>query len=348
MSARLPCALAALLLVGCGQRDLAPIRLESFTTLGATDGPGAMATWPRISARHPLGYRIAVPQPGGVPALPVVFDDDGNFMATLGGGAADSGGFVEPLFARIGPGDSVWLFDGARRVVVFSPERRLVRTVALPVAPWDAVVLSGNRMAVTPASFGAPLPWLLLDGDGATIRAIGTPDSTIPTPRRIVPGLDNTVWTIAMTHQWRLEHWDLDGNLLGRLTTPPAWFTPHQEPDAASSQHAPQPAVEDGWVDAAGRLWIVGKVADANWREGVGAPTGGSSPISDPDRAYDTMVDVINPSTGAVIAEARFDPAYPFMAEPGVLMRVLTTDDGWHRAELARVMVDTSRIGGDR
>jgi hypothetical protein len=29
-------------------------------------------------------------------------------------------------------------------------------------------------------------------------------------------------------------------------------------------------------------------------------------------------------------------------------MRVLTTDDGWHRAELARVMVDTSRIGGDR
>lgn len=337
--------LAVLLLAGCGDRDLAPIRLEPMMTIGSDSGPGVMATFPRVSARHPLGYRIAVPQPGSVPALPLVFDDSGRYLATLADPSDSTGAFVEPLFARLGAGDSVWIFDGARRVLVFSPDRRPVRTVALPVAPWDAVILPGSRIALTPATFGAPLPWLLLDGEGRTIREIGEPDSTIPTPRRIIAGLDNTVWTLAMTHQWRLEHWDLDGNLLARLTAPPSWFVPHDELRAPSPEQAPLPAVQDGWVDTAGRLWVVGKVADANWQDGIGATIDGASPISDPDRAYDTVVDVLDPVTGAVIAEGRFDPAYPFMAEPGVLMRVITGESGWHRAELARVLVDTARLG---
>ncbi len=341
-------AVCLVLLTGCGERDLAPVRLEPLLTIGADEGPGVMATWPRVSARHPLGYRIAVPQPGGVPALPVVFDDSGRYVAMLGARGDDTGGFVEPLFTRIGPGDSLWVFDGARRVVLFSPERQQVRTIALPVAPWDAVVLPGSRIAVTPAAFGNPLPWLLLDGEGRVVREVGTNDSTIPTPRRIVAGLDNTVWTIAMTHHWRLEHWSLDGTLLDSLTTPPDWFTPHATLQGPSPDRPPQPAVQDGWIDTAGRVWIVGKVADAAWRDGIGAPVDGVSPITDPDRAYDTIVEVFDPATGAVLAEARFDPAYPFMAEPGVLMRVINTPGGWYRVELARVLVDTTRLGGGR
>jgi hypothetical protein len=334
--------------LACGDRtrDVAPIRLEPMITLGAEEGDGALATWPRVSPRHPLGYRVLVPQPGSVPSLPVVYDDSGTFLGTLGSRGDSIHNMVEPLFARIGPGDSIWVFDGARRVVVLSPERQLVRSFPLPVSPWDAVVLSGGRIAVTPAMFGQPLPWFLLDNTGNVIRQVGESDALVPSPRRIIAGQDGTVWTIAMTHQWRLEQWDMIGNRLKQFTAAPSWFTPHDALTAPGPDRPPQAAVQDGWVDTDGRLWIVGKAPDPDWREGVGPTVDGAAPITDADRAYDTVVEVRDGTTGALLAEARFDGAYPFIAEAGVLMRVRTTAAGWHLAELARVLVDTARVGG--
>lgn len=350
-----PCrasVVAALALVsGCGRStgaDLAPIRLDSMLVIGAVSGDGAMATWPRVSARHPLGYRILVPQPGSVPALPLVYDDSGGFVATLGTRGESPQDFVEPLFARIGPGDSVWVFDGALRALVFTPERRYARTIRLPAAPWDAVVMSGGRIAITPAVYGAPLPWYLLDAEGNELARVGTNDTTIPSPRRIVAGQDGTVWTIAMTHRWRVEEWDLAGNLLRSLAVAPDWFEAHDFLLPPTADRPPQPAVQDAWVDIDGRVWLVGKVADAAWREGLGESANGEASIRDSDRVYDTVVEVRDPTTGAVLGSARFDAAYPFIAEPGVLMRVQSTAGGWQRAELARVLVDTARLAGGR
>lgn len=338
--------LSGVVTLGCDDRELAPISLEPMLTIGATEGDGTLATWPRVSARHPGGFRVVIPQPGSVPSTPLVYDDEGRYLGRLGVEEDGLDDFVEPLFTRIGPGDSLWIFDGARRALVFSPAREHVRTIALPFAPWDAVVMAGGRIAVTPATFGAPLPWLLIDADGATIRSVGEPDTAVPSPRRIIAGRDGTVWTLAMTHRWQVEHWGPGGELLHRFTEAPAWFTPHDELQAPTPERPPQPAVQDGWVDREGRLWIVGKVADATWQEGIGTPVDGASPIVDADRAHDTIVEVHDPVSGVVLAEARFDAAYPFMAEPGVLMRVRTTEEGWHQAELARVMVDASRLPG--
>ncbi len=346
---RWPGIAGALSLAACsaGSPDVAPIRLEPMTTLGAESGDGAMATWPRVSARHPGGYRILVPQPGSVPALPVVYGDSGEYLGVLGGQDSLSNGFVEPLFARIGPGDSVWVFDGARRALVYSPERVFARSVALPVAPWDAIVLAGGRLAVAPAVFGEPLPWFLLDSEGGEIRRVGASDSVIPSPRRIVAGASGTVWTVAMTHRWRLEQWDLDGNLLRRLEDAPEWFVAHDALNGPAPGRPPQSSVQDAWVDTAGRLWIVGKAGDPDWEQGLQA-TDGSAAIRDVDRVYDTVIEVRDATTGAVLGAARFDVSYPFIAEPGVLMRVQGTAAGWHRAELVRVLLDTTRLGTAR
>lgn len=340
--------LGLMLVLGCNgrSRDLSPITIEPIVTMGDEVGDGAMATWPRVSARHPLGYRILVPQPSGVPTLPVVYDDSGKFIGTLGSLGDGRADFVDPLFARLGPGDSIWVFDGSRRAQVFSPEREHVRTVPLPVAPWDAVVLRGGRIALTPALFGQPLPFLVLDVDGLIIRRVGVNDSTSPTPRRIIAGPDGTVWLLSMTHKFNLQQWDLYGNKLREFDTAPQWFEPYSEmqgPDATSNR-APQAAVQDGWVDTDGRIWIVGKVADPNWRDGLGTPVDGSAPITDADKVYDTIVEVHDGETGEVITQSRFDGAYPFSAEAGVLTRVRTSPSGWHRAELVRILVDAERL----
>jgi hypothetical protein len=335
----------------CGSsRELAPIWLEPVNTYGASQGEAAMSTWPRVSAHHPGGFRVLIPQPGGVPALPLVFSDEGAFLGTLGTRDEGPGQFIEPLFTKIGPGDSLWIFDGASRVQVFGPDRVWARSIALPVAPWDAVIFNDGRMVIASGSYGQPLPVHLLDTNGKLVRSIGGSDAAgSPSPRRITRGLGGTFWLASMTHRFQVEQWDTSGTPRTAIQDVPEWFEAYDSLTAPTAESAPQPAVQDLWVDERGRVWVLGRVADPKWATGLGdanTGTGGVASIEDPDRVFDTVIDVFDGQTGIPLTNARVATAYPFLAGPGVLMRVVTPSDGWQRAELAQVMVDASRLPG--
>lgn len=344
---RSPLPLGLLLVtVACGgsSRGLSPIALDSLPAIGAVEGVGTMSSWPRISPRHPLGYRVLVPQAGAAVELPMVYADDGRFLGPLGEVGDGPGQFIEPLFSRVGPGDSLWVFDGSARASVFTPERLFARAIMLPVAPWDAAVLPDGRVVLASATSGAPLPLLLLDGEGSLIRTIGTPvaDEPLGAMRRIVLAGDATIWTVPMLGSWRIEHWDTTGTDLGALDRQPEWFPPYSRYRAPAPGITPQPSLQAAWFDDTGRLWVLGKAVDPEWERGIdsreareGEP--GRSVISDPDRVYDTMIEVIDVQTGEAVVTARFDVTWPFVAEPGVLMRVATSRDGAHYAELVRV-----------
>lgn len=325
-----------LLAVGCQGPELGSMRLEQVAALGDSSGPGAIPTWPRVSARHPSGFRIAVPQPGTAALEPMVYDDGGNYLGVLDASMARAG-FVQPLFARIAPDQTIWVFDGAARALIFDATRKYVRTIALPIAPWDAAILPDGRLAVTSSSYSSPLPWLMLRADGTEIRRFGEGTESIPSPRRILAGRNGTVWTLTMTHRQRLEHWDTTGTLIAAFEPTAAWFTPYERVEPPSADIAPQGSVQDGWIDADGRIWVVGKAADANWVDGLGASIAGATPILKPDRAYDTVVEVHDPRTGEVIHSARLDGSYPFVAGEGMLMRARVIEGGWFRAELAAI-----------
>ncbi len=333
-------------------REVAPIRLEPVGTMGSNDDSAATSTWSRVSPLHPLGYRILVPQPNGVTALPAVYAEDGAYLGVLGTSGDGPGEFREPLFVRFGPGDSLYVFDVAQRVLIFAPTREFVRSVMLPVTPWDAAVLADGRMVVASAIHDHGLPLLVIGPDGQVMQELGGSDSAsmaVPSPRRIVPAADGTIWTMPMTGAWRVEQWNLDGKLVGAHDRAPAWY-PIIDPTAGSD--VPRPSVQDAWFDAAGRLWILGKAVDEQWKKGVDQDVAGAtdttSTIEDPDKVHDTMVEVFDVTSWRLLAEARFDPAYPFAVEPGVIMRVRVENGGRRRAELARLVLDTARAGGAR
>ncbi|HET9066246.1 MAG TPA: hypothetical protein VFN22_10550 [Gemmatimonadales bacterium] len=330
--------------LACSSPDLGPFRVERVAELGDAAGPGAIPTWPRVSARHPGGFRIVVPQSGSTAFQPMAFDDGGNFLGLLDAPSTAESSFVQPLFTRLGPDGTIWVFDAAARVLVFDAMRRYQRTVALPIAPWDAVVLADGRLAVTSSAYGTPLPWFLLDRDGRVVRRFGDGGEVVPSPRRIVAGHNGTVWTLTMTHRQRIEHWDTAGTLLTALEPTSTWFTSYDRITSPSDSSPPQSTIQDGWVDADGRLWLVGKAADVLWRSGLG-----SSGISivKPDQVYDTVVEVRDPDTGALVESARFDVSYPFVVEPGILMRPRVIEGGWFRAELVEVSL-VAKASGDR
>lgn len=328
--------------LACSSPELGPMRLEVIAELGDGSGPGAIPTWPRVSARHPGGFRIVVPQPGVGAFNPKAFDDGGNFLGELEGPRDGGAGFVQPLFARLGPDSTIWIFDAAARVLVFDATRRYRRTLMLPIAPWDAVVLGDGRVAVTNSAYGLALPWLLLDQDGHEVRRFGADGEVVPSPRRIVLGQGGTIWTLTMTHRLQIEHWDTSGTLIAQFDPTATWFTPYDHLDSPSDSSPPQATVQDSWIDDDGRVWLVGKAADATWRAGLG--TSGTS-IVRADQAYDTVIEVRDPTTGVLLESARLDASYPFVVEPGVLMRPTVIEGGWFRAELVAVSLVTDAAG---
>ena len=225
-----------------------------------------------------------------------------------------------------------------------------MRTVPLRVGPWDAAFDREGRILVASSSSERPFPLLLLDHGGQLLREFAGDSASrlIHSPRGIAAAPDGSWWTLPMQFHYRLEHWDSTGVLLGVIERRPDWYPPYTESIGPTREHAPSPMLMNAWFDAAGRLWVLGKVADAHWVAGLSAPVGGDSlttaSISDADKVYDTVIEVLDPATGALLAQTRFDVSYPFAVEPGVIMRVLVTRNGWNRAELMRVIFDLSRV----
>lgn len=342
-------AFAGFALAGCSRgRQLSPIRLEQFLVLGATSGPATMLDWPRVSAHHPLGFRILVPQPGAGSGVPQVYDDNNRYLGALGAEGDGPGEMHDPVFARIGPGDSIYIFAENPRVLVFDPQRALHRSITLPAPVWDGAVLSDGRIAVTSAAHDRPLPFFVLDSRGVVRATLGGGDSTsrgIRSPRWLAVDRDGSYWTMPLQYHWRLEHWDSGGRLIAALEEEPDWFPPYGEQATATAATPPPSTVQGFWLDRDDRLWVLGRVADRTWRKGltVSSPdsSAGGTVIADPDRAYDTILEVRDPVTGAVLASTRFGDYFPAYTEPGVLMRILETAQGWKQAALMQVVVDS-------
>jgi hypothetical protein len=354
---RIRVATATILVAACSGRgrQLAPIRLEPLASFGTGNGDGAIATDPSVSARHPSGFRIVIPGAGagGITTQPLVYNDSGRFLGTLNGGTAAAEQFQVPLFARIGPADSIWIFDGSQRVLIFGPNREYGRTAQLPETPWDAVVLPDGRMLIAPANADRPLPLLLLSQTGKLIREYGAHDSTaaaIHSPRWLIRDPDGSFWSMPMQFRWRLEHWDSGGAPFSVLERRPDWFAPYDQVSTPDRNHAPQPTVQGAWIDTIGRFWVLGRVADQHWDRGLSSHRPGTpgSVIVDPDKVYDTELEAIDRRTGKLTAAARLDPSYASVVEPGVIMRVIQIAGGWKRAVLVNVVFEANTaVAGD-
>jgi hypothetical protein len=351
------CLVMAIVLAACGgpRRELSPITLDSMMKLGADSGDGAIATTPLVSARHPGGYRIVVTSVGAIASLPLVFDDGGEFLGSLRADTTAMGTSYRPRFTRFGPGDSIWVFDNARRALVFDPFRRYVRTVQFPAGRdaggpplFDAVVLSDSRIAAITL---VPKPAQLLSANGSVERNIPVYEIDKPEPPpayRVALAPDGTLWTTNVSGVWHVEHWDAHGKPLGKLEPAAPWLVDSNETERRNSLDTPDlppaPSVQGIWVDIAGRLWVLGSVADRRWREGVVRTDSGGTQHIEPDRYYDTIVEVRDPKSGDLIASARFDIACQSVAEPGVLVHEVETRGGWRRAELLRVVLNENAI----
>lgn len=121
---------------------------------------------------------------------------------------------------------------------------------------------------------------------------------------------DGGLWAADVV-QYRIERWDRNGRLLLSLDGQRSWFEPQGRLPFVSRTQPPPPNIVSIVEDAGGLVWLLTAVPDARWREALGEEVQGTREsyvsIADWARFTDSIIEVIDPTAGQVVASLRFD-----------------------------------------
>ncbi|WP_420616834.1 6-bladed beta-propeller [Candidatus Palauibacter sp.] len=288
------------------------VQLREVLRLGAPGDPGTVGSRPEITRTAVGHYVVASVENRG---QLLVFDPDGAFMEALGGNGDGPGEHRVPGRVRPGSDGSLRILDLVnRRITHVSADGGLLETTDIrSLHGLDFVTLgAGERHAVS--GFGQIDDQLsatteIVGRDGVRLASLGAVPvaSWVVNFFRAPVALDGqgSVWT-TRAGGYGFEAWDPeDGSEpVTRLAGDPRWFDPGP-PRPGAPVSAPAPSIVISLRVDRGLLWAGTWVADEN-REANAATA--PSPL-DLDRLLDTILDVIDPATGALIARTRRDEA---------------------------------------
>lgn len=328
--------------------------------LGDMDGPGAMVAEPSTLATDTQGRYYLTQFAPGQP--PLVFDHTGQFLQTLGGVGQGPGEFNLVRYVAVGDADTVYVTDAkSGRLSLFSPDlvfRRSATDANVARALTFAVLRNGKIVAATDVSsrdrIGYPLH--LYGSDLTFITSFGAdtpsfdPGHPLLSRRRLARSRDGGVWAARAT-EYVIDRFDAEGKRSLRVVRDEPWFRPHLGANLIEEQE-PKPRIMGIAEDSLGRLWVLLVTKGAEWKRSIGytLPSrlgGGRSPIpviTDEDGYYDTVLEVIDPGRGQLVATHRMPQAVLFLVGAQHVATRRETQSGEYYMQLwAMSLRDTAR-----
>lgn len=288
---------------GCG------IGLQRVVTLGRSGGPSLMrGSKVAVDTR---GHFVVAPtyNPGEI----VMYSPAGVPIRSFGRSGQGPGEFERIQKIWVGPGDTVHVFEANRHTVLAPGLASLVRVEMLPVNPQYLAFLNDGRMVaqgMVEDARGIGQPLQLMGSGGEVTKSFGgeapwNPREIYLTLRAIAPASSNRLWS-ALIPAYRIELWNSDGSRERTLVRDADWFRPWNTRDLRQPMEAlERPRLSSIAEDARGRLWVNVSVADENYEVLHGPEI--SEKGQDPDVMFDTILEVLDPRSGRVIAHARHD-----------------------------------------
>ncbi len=274
-------------------------------------------TLKKLATLSPKGYSLQIPVPyvaqdnkGRFFAATsdrskiAVFDASGRFLDTVG---------VTPTAAR---STMVLLPTQTGLLAWVSPEQTfaikdLVASQSSARFPYrPSFVRSDGAVVVAqqiqePSLLGYPLH--IVSPDGRITKSFGADppeyraDLRLFMERVAAPAADGAIWASALG-RYVIEKWDpATGARLSRVQVHSSWFVESPRYPAGPKDR-PHPIVEALW-EREGLLWILIRDADANWKPSP-EPERRLTP-STMNEIYDWVIEVVDPSSGAVLASMR-------------------------------------------
>lgn len=295
------------------------IAARIVTRLSEEEGPGDLPDFPRSVVRFTDG-RIVVPV---VSEQPFVFDSLGAYLGRVGQIGTGPGEFRRARFAAVGPGDTLLVYDAPTgQVSVFDSRLRFIKRIPSARNVQQFEVLSDGTLlgvGMVRAADRIGLLYHLSSAASDSVRSIGlpalrvTPQMPFEAFRQVGRAAAGGFWSANEFYVYRLERWSPDGRLLQVLEPRSSWFHQYpvvrrEGPGHVTPEVAPKAEIIAVWTDTLGRVWVAARTADPRWREGLGKPTvaegGQQYSVKDSELIWDTVVEVIDPVRGRVLARA--------------------------------------------
>jgi hypothetical protein len=285
------------------------------------------------------------------PSRLLVHDRDGKVLRTLGRSGSGPIEFKRISALIITAGDTLHVFDQIqRRRTVISPSGAFVRSNPLPLNSISVLVLENDAQllnASIPSSTAIGHPIHVVSTGGSIVKSLGAntpskrPDGSENDRRLLAVDSDTYVWALHQ-NQYRLELWSLSGQLARVLTRNTAWFPPWRGQMGSNYERkAPDPYPVGFSKRTSGQYWVVTRVADPDWKSDLVAKRTESGrtlyAVNQPQRAYDSVIELIDVNAGRVIARQRSPDALARFIDREHLMKYSVDDAGRWFAEILRI-----------
>jgi hypothetical protein len=261
----------------------------------------------------------------------VVFGADGSLIKKIGREGSGPGEFRNLVAVTVGPGDTVFALDPAnRRVTTISPTTlSVVREQPMPGYFYNAVLFPGGRFVASAEVQSTGYLFQEFDRKGQVTRAFGARPivgkrnafASLWLNRRIIPDEKGGFYAYPRQNYF-IEHWDLNGLLIGRLDRNAPWF-PHSEPSGwVGAEKGFPPEFFGAWVSD-GLLFTLMHVRQDNWRKAVEPVTSEGQKlfgVTDNHEYWDSIIEVIDPVTGQLLAATRHPMFFWGVAGKGELL----------------------------
>lgn len=317
------------------------IQLTQVAVLESAD----LVEWPQAMSEDRQG-RYFVTQPNKR-ELPIVFNASGRHVAVLGASGEGPGEFRNAALVAVDPRtDTIFVTDWATsRLSVFSPQLTFVRSIPFPGRARALGVLRDGRLIAMAdisdrASIG--LPFHIFRRDGMRLSAIGdqrrphTDERGMFFTHRLVPSRRGGFWAVPMWGEYRVEHWTAAGVRDVYLLRQPDWHTLLHSTvgPAGNAETMDQPPTSHWGVaeTADGLLWVLSRVADPGRRNApldtLRTVEGQFVVSGDGDRSWDSVIELIDPVRGTVVASQRFDLRFVLLLPSGKVVSAKETESG--------------------
>lgn len=286
----------------------------------------------------------------------LVYDSRGKYLRSVGRPGRGPQEFRRIFFMAVSAGDTLHVFDvGNRGHSILSPSYQVVRSNSIPGIVYDALVEENGTVilqAPVPRPETVGFPVHVVSPGGRILRSLGAADGRAY--RESDPGSEyrplghagrGRIW-ISHLNRYEVELWSTQGRHLKTFARDASWFRPwNTAPERSPVESRPRPAVVDVRQDREARLWVITSVADRNWKRGRVAGSGEEAkvpPVTEMDRYFDTLVEVIDIRTGRLLKTARL-PYRPFKFLSGDLVfRAVEDASGHTYVDILRVRLLTS------
>ena len=284
---------------------------------------------------------LAVGPDGTVVGVDLVLHPDRVLLFGPDGGIADDADVSHlvlpgiPFFSVDGdvlvPDEQYGLFQ------VLTPSLQPVRTFMSVDRPQAGIVLSGGTVVISALSATAERAryalHVLKPGD-ERVTSMDRSDMRVLTganiyelKRFLAPRDETSFWSLHAA-EYMIDLWDTSGRRLESLRRDAPWFVKRRTRSLA--RLSPPPTDPKGLAaDSDGLLWVLFSVADSDW---VGYEAPGWGPEQNEERSYpgrnrhledgvfDSVLEVVDPELGVVIARARHDEYFYGFAGPQVVV----------------------------